>query len=47
MYKKIFNDFDRGVLSRRQLLQALGIAALVQPACSVPALPGSKACKSC
>ena len=29
---RIFNDFDRGVLSRRQLLQALGIAALVQPA---------------
>mgnify|MGYP001565237565 CR=1 FL=1 len=29
---KLFNDFDRGALSRRQLLQALGIAALVQPA---------------
>ena len=31
---KLFNDFDRGFLSRRQLLQALGIAgvaAAVQP----------------
>ena len=32
MLKKLFRDFDRGVLSRRQLLQALGMAALVQPA---------------
>lgn len=28
---QLFRDFDRGVLSRRQLLQALGMAALVQP----------------
>ena len=32
MLKKLFSDFDRGALSRRQLLQALGMAALVQPA---------------
>lgn len=29
---KLFHDFDRGHLSRRQLLQALGIAAAVRPA---------------
>ncbi|MFA5909639.1 MAG: hypothetical protein WC815_12740 [Vicinamibacterales bacterium] len=29
---QLFSDFDRGVLSRRQLLQALGIAAVVRPA---------------
>jgi catechol 2,3-dioxygenase-like lactoylglutathione lyase family enzyme len=29
---KLFHDFDRGYLSRRQLLQALGIAAVVRPA---------------
>lgn len=32
MFKKIFHDFDRGALSRRQVLQALAMAALVQPA---------------
>jgi len=32
MLTKLFDDFDRGMLSRRQLLQALGMAALVQPA---------------
>src|ERR1017187_8113490 len=29
---KLFHDFDRGYLSRRQLLQALGIAAVMRPA---------------
>lgn len=28
----LFNEFDRGRLSRRQLLQALGIAAVIKPA---------------
>ncbi len=28
---KLFNDFDRGSISRRQLLQALGIAAVTAP----------------
>ena len=31
----IFNDFDRGRLSRRQLLQALGIAVVVRPAAAL------------
>ena len=31
MLASIFNDFDRGRLSRRQLLQALGIAVAVRP----------------
>ena len=31
----IFNDFDRGRLSRRQLLQALGIAVAVRPAAAL------------
>ena len=29
---KLFSEFDRGALSRRKLLQVLGVAALVQPA---------------
>src|SRR6478672_5281564 len=29
---RLFNDFDRGGLSRRQLLKALGIAVAVNPA---------------
>ncbi len=28
---KLFSDFDRGLLSRRRLLQALGAAAVVRP----------------
>jgi len=28
---KLFNNFDRGTISRRQLLQALGIAAVAAP----------------
>ncbi|GDX87487.1 hypothetical protein LBMAG44_14000 [Gemmatimonadota bacterium] len=28
---KVFNDFDRGTISRRQLLQALGVAAVAAP----------------
>ena len=28
----LFNAFDRGVISRRQLLAALGMAAVVKPA---------------
>ena len=31
----LFNDFDRGRLSRRQLLQALGIAVAVRPAAAL------------
>src|SRR5947208_2786174 len=27
----LFNDFDRGAISRRQLLQALGLAAVAAP----------------
>ena len=27
----LFKDFDRGIITRRQLLQALGIAALAVP----------------
>src|SRR6185295_5640600 len=27
----LFNDFDRGFLTRRQLLQALGVAAVIRP----------------
>ncbi|HYU80480.1 MAG TPA: VOC family protein [Vicinamibacterales bacterium] len=30
--EKMFRDFDRGKLSRRQLLQALGVAAAIRPA---------------
>ena len=30
--KTLFNEFDRGALSRRQLLQALGIATVARPA---------------
>src|SRR6478609_7949636 len=30
--KTLFNEFDRGTLSRRHLLQALGIAAVARPA---------------
>jgi catechol 2,3-dioxygenase-like lactoylglutathione lyase family enzyme len=33
---RLFNDFDRGRLSRRQLLQALGIAVAVRPATAFP-----------
>src|SRR3954468_52134 len=29
---KLFNDFDRGTMSRRRLLQALGLAAVTAPA---------------
>lgn len=32
---KLFADFDRGKLSRRQLLQALGLAAAIRPAASL------------
>jgi hypothetical protein len=28
---RLFNDFDRGTISRRQLLQALGLAAVATP----------------
>src|SRR5262245_35474018 len=31
LLSKLFNDFDRGVISRRRLLQALGIAAATMP----------------
>ena len=27
----LFNNFDRGTISRRQLLQALGLAAIAAP----------------
>ena len=32
MVGKLFNDFDRGLISRRTLLQALGIAVVTRPA---------------
>src|SRR6476646_3818829 len=32
---QLFNEFDRGRLSRRQLLQALGIAAVIRPAAAL------------
>lgn len=32
MVKKLFNDFDRGLISRRHLLQVLGVAAVARPA---------------
>jgi hypothetical protein len=31
-FKTLLNEFDRGRLSRRQLLQALGVAAALRPA---------------
>ena len=32
---KLFRDFDRGHVSRRQLLQALGVAAIIRPAAAL------------
>lgn len=32
MVQKLFNDFDRGLISRRHLLQVLGVAAVARPA---------------
>ena len=32
MVSKLFNDFDRGLISRRHLLQVLGVAAVTRPA---------------
>ena len=29
---KLFNDFDRGLISRRHLLQVLGVAVVARPA---------------
>jgi hypothetical protein len=34
--KNLFDAFDRGVISRRHLLQALGIAVVMRPAAALP-----------
>src|SRR5471030_3290573 len=48
MLAKLFNDYDRGKLSRRKLLQALGVAAVGVPlaaAFRAPALLGQGGCR--
>jgi len=50
---KLFNDFDRGRISRRHLLQALGLAAVASPiaafgqgSCSSPEAKGTPRCNA-
>ena len=48
----LFNAFDRGVMSRRQLLQALGVAIAIKPATAIAqsqcggALKGTPECNT-